>query len=528
MINKRVRYDFLHVSALAMTLALGAGCGKEDSPTPSPAADMGADMALVDMATADMGADMAVEDMGADQGVEDMGADMAEAGCAFPAPAQGTSAEAVALAADPARCGQPTYRWVEDASLGDVKQIVGKKSFSAALLKGLAEQGGVALPSEPKHDVKVSRIEYTTQDRGSLINASALIASPVTRPGDEGSYDILLLLHGTSGFTDQCAPSGDADAQLLAAAIASLGYIVVGPDYTGLKGVGDPTGFLHPYLVGEAAAMSSLDAARAAGKLDASERGGSCAAPRLLVLGGSQGGHAALWVDRLAPYYAPELTLMGTVATVPPADMLGQIDRALQEVVQASANALAFYGASAHWYGAQGRLGEVFKAPYDVDIPKALGESCDPSDALGVDLRDISSLDEVFNPTFLEARAQLPDDPLWGCMVVENGLTTTGVKRLGESSSYADSYGIFWVLGEDDQLVHTPIERASFQTLCDAQQMPMRFLECAGASHTRATVWALPEILTFLKERQEGTPWDAATACMVSAPTRCQGTPEDR
>ena len=62
------------------------------------------------------------------------------------------------------------------------------------------------------------------------------------------------------------------------------------------------------------------------------------------------------------------------------------------------------------------------------------------------------------------------------------GLTTTDIPRLGPSH---ESYGIFFVLGENDTLVDTAIERTAYDTLC-ASGMPLRYLECAGASHTQA------------------------------------------
>jgi len=396
-------------------------------------------------------------------------------------------------------------------------------TFQARILRVALQTTGVSLPREPQYDVVGQQVEYITQDRGQLIGATTYIAAPKVE-GNE-SFDTLLLLHGTAGFTDMCAPSNDEEARLLAVAIASLGYIVVGPDYVGLKGTGEPTGFTHPYLVGESVAMSSLDAARAAGKLTQEQLGGACASPRLLLLGGSQGGHAALWVDRLAPYYAAEFEMLGGVATVPPADLLGQLVRALTSVVQASGNTLAFYGASAHWYGLEERLSEVFISPYDVDVPAALAADCDPEDALGVDLDSITSLSEVFQQSFIDSRMELDMDPGFGCMAVTNGLTTTDIMRLDDSSSYASNYGLLWVLGEDDQLVNSPIERDSFDTLC-GEGMPMEFLECAGASHTAATLWALPEILTFIDARQKGEPL-GATMCQRSAPVRCEGTPDE-
>ena len=61
-------------------------------------------------------------------------------------------------------------------------------------------------------------------------------------------------------MSDICAPSSSDDALQLASLFASLGHLVVLPDYIGLKAFGNPSPELHPYLVGEATAIASLDA----------------------------------------------------------------------------------------------------------------------------------------------------------------------------------------------------------------------------------------------------------------------------
>ena len=48
---------------------------------------------------------------------------------------------------------------------------------------------------------------------------------------------------------------------------------------------------------------------------------GTGAGDRVVVLGHSQGGHAALWAAELAPTYAAELEVVGAVAAAPPADL---------------------------------------------------------------------------------------------------------------------------------------------------------------------------------------------------------------
>jgi hypothetical protein len=236
-----------------------------------------------------------------------------------------------------------------------------------------------------------------------------------------------------------------------------------------------------------------------------------------VTIGGSQGGHAVLWVDRIDSYYAPELEHMGVVATVPPADMEAKSNRGLRMTVQATANVAAFFTVAAPWYGLGDRLGEVFRTPWNVDLPMRLATQCSP------DVRGLAR-ETLFTQRILDGAATMQGvrslDP-WGCLVTENGITSTSVPR---SPHTAASYGILWVLGESDQLVDTPIERASFETLCRAGYR-MQYLECAGAAHTRATTWALPEILDFARDRFAGRALDSAAMCRVSAPTRCRATP---
>lgn len=443
------------------------------------------------------------------------------AAASFPAPIVGGTAETDALSTSPARCGQPAFTWLTDAGLGHVTAREDRLGYTAALLSALAGAAGIELPAPLQYDVGSHLVTYTTQDRGKKLDATAFVAWPTTVPEGAAPLPTLMVLHGTSGFTDGCGPSGSSETAMLAAAIASTGYIVVVPDYIGLKGTDPPTGFKHPYLVGQSVAIASLDAVRALRDLEvdpAVRLGGARPSPTLAVIGGSQGGHATLWVDRLAPYYARELTLVGAAATVPPSDLVGQGLLALSMVRESSANMLAFYGASADWYGAEGKLAEVFVPPLDKNVPLALAASCDPGDLVD----NITTLEQVFQPALLTAATNGTLEALdpWGCMVVENGLTTTSVTRIQKDPA---SYGILFATGDQDALVDTPTERAAYQELCNGG-MPMQYLECAGASHTKVTSWALPEILSFIADRVAGKAF--TSSCAVGAPVTCSGTPK--
>lgn len=440
--------------------------------------------------------------------------------CTLTPPRLGDAPEARALAAAPARCGQRAHTWLASPSLGDVTETGPRDQVPAASSAVLLAVGKIT-PKGPLHNVDVEAIAYRTQDRGALLTATALIAYPTDVKGT-APLDVLLVLHGTSGFMDQCAPSRASDSRGLISALASLGYVVVAPDYIGLRGLGEPTGFLHPYLAGQPTAIASLDAVRAAARhlsRGRSEAGVACAGTRFATVGGSQGGHAALWVDRLAPYYAPELTHLGVVATVPPSDLVGQGVRALRSLVPASANMTAFYAATSDWYGTRDKLSQVFVSPLDTELVAALATSCDPTEKLKG-----KGLSDVFTKTLLDAAAK-PDGlsmiQPFGCLAVENGLTTTPVRRLPPS---APGYGVLFVLGESDTLVDPATERAAFDTLC-GQGMKMQYLECAGASHTKATTWAMPEIVDYLEERFAGKPPAAAALCQRGPAVKCRATP---
>lgn len=420
------------------------------------------------------------------------------------------------LALAPARCGLPAYSWLRDPDLGTITATGDDAEYTATQLEALAATAKVTLPQAPQYDVAVKVVAYTTQDRGAKVSSSAAIAYP-TNLTSGTKPPVMLFLHGTSGFKHGCGPTVDSQAQLLGAVFASAGWIVVMPDYLGLESLGPDYPALHPYLVGEATALASLDAARAAVRLATGE--GICPAPELAVLGGSQGGHAALFVDRLAPYYAREFELLGTVTTVPPSDLVAHTDRALRALVPASANVLATLVTQAPWYGKTALLNQVLKAPWDTSVAAALEMQCDPEAAV-----EPRSLAEVFSPGLLNhmqaPAATSATFPEFGCTLKENSVVETSIARINPTSP---SYGILFILGSNDTLVVPEIERTAYDKLC-SQGLPLQFIECTDASHTQATAWSVPTILSFLDDRRARKPF--TKECTRPAAARCPGQPQ--
>lgn len=157
------------------------------------------------------------------------------------------------------------------------------------------------------------RVLYRSErDDGTPTVSSGMIFYPAQSAAGRGR-PVVAWAHGTIGFGDSCAPSRTADptADLTwLGQMLSRGWVVAATDYAGLG-----TDGTIRYLVGGDEARDVLNSVRAARQLDPE------AGDRFALFGHSQGGHAALWAAAGAPIYAPELTLVGTAAGAPAAEL---------------------------------------------------------------------------------------------------------------------------------------------------------------------------------------------------------------
>jgi hypothetical protein len=156
---------------------------------------------------------------------------------------------------------------------------------------------------------KGMRILYTSTnglDSKMPIAVSGAIYFPKGVAPTRG-WPIIAWGHGTVGLADVCAPSwvprSQRDTDYLNAWLAQ-GYAIVATDYQGLGTPGP-----HPYHVAKAEGWSLLDSVRAA--LNAFPQ----LANSVVIVSQSQGAHAALSAALLAKEYAPDIKLLGTVAT---------------------------------------------------------------------------------------------------------------------------------------------------------------------------------------------------------------------
>jgi hypothetical protein len=417
----------------------------------------------------------------------------------------------------PALCGMEEYQWVDDPTLGHVlenQKILNGLTTRLLLIAAKTQiEDDVKLKRIPAYDVNVYKVLYQTQDKGKLVDATGFVAVP----DKTGVFPVLSILHGTVGLCDECSPTKDTSMEgpgAIAALLASFGYIVAVPDYIGLKSMGVPSEELHAYLIGEPTAIASLDMIRAVPNL-LTIAGEKATAGDSIISGGSQGGHAAAFLTRLAPYYAPELNIKGAVWGIPPTDLEAHMQKALNEMISASGNTALFLLSSNEWYtNNPENYSQVFIPPFDTDLYTAASTGCD----LGKEIKDIDALEDFFAQPLLESAATDPflfEYEPWACYVRENSVVTTSIPRI-------DNTPAFMILSENDTLVFPDIERDSLLKLCE-QGYQIQFKECAGASHSKGFLWSLDEQMDWLDARMRNEP--LTNYCVLHDPVKCDSTP---
>lgn len=189
---------------------------------------------------------------------------------------------------------------------------------------------GEVMRSEPITNMSIQngsaqRIIYRTQKaNGTPTFSSAMVFIPNT-PSVE-PRQVVAWAHGTLGMGEQCAPSRTNDPVAKIAWVSSMianGWVVVATDYAGLGTPGT-----EAYLVGQAESNDVLNSVRAVRNIPGTNTGNKFA-----LWGHSQGGHSALFSASLASSYAPELNLVGTVASAPAAELVPLMSQQYQQPV---------------------------------------------------------------------------------------------------------------------------------------------------------------------------------------------------
>ncbi len=164
-------------------------------------------------------------------------------------------------------------------------------------------------------DGKAIRVLYRTQ---RFDNSYTFSSGMVFIPNNSHAglpRPVVAWAHGTLGLGDSCAPSRTSNPVGNIAWVNTMlkkGWVVTATDYAGFGTPGT-----QGYLVGGDEARDVLNSVRAVRDLHQAH-----ASNNFVIWGHSQGGNSALFSANQATAYAPELQLLGTVASAPAAELV--------------------------------------------------------------------------------------------------------------------------------------------------------------------------------------------------------------
>ena len=320
------------------------------------------------------------------------------------------------------------------------------------------------------------RVLYHSQ---SIAGADIAVSGVVVVPGGTpppGGFPIVAWAHGTTGLSDQCAPSLSGFASIPSlTTFLDRGMIVAATDYEGLGTPG-----IHPYLVGQSEAQSVLDSARAARNL-----AGVPASNQVAVVGYSQGGQAALFAAQIAASYSPELFVAGAVA-VAPVTSLDEFVPAKPSPARDPDAAYALMALDA-WSRVYGNLSlsSVLTGGVVRQVP-AIATWCSDALAAAYDTADAGRL----------FRSGWESDP--------GVRTDTARNRPGQAPT---STPLLVVEGSKDQLTpYRVVTGFVAADLCRSQHDTVQYESFAGTDHGDVLTAAAPQILRWVTQRLSGAP----------------------
>jgi pimeloyl-ACP methyl ester carboxylesterase len=210
------------------------------------------------------------------------------------------------------------------------------KAYMSSMLDAVSQFAPEILDLKPliASDIDIYKIIYKTTIDSVQLNASGLVCAPAT----PGNYPVLSFQNGTNTLHAN-APSVFPDnyAFQLIEIIASMGYIVVIPDYPGF---GESSQIPHPYLVAEPTVRSIIDMFYAVKELAASELPGITQKNEYYLLGYSQGGWATAALHKsIELAYYNDFNLAGSACGAGPYDISGL----LQQMINAPSYPMPVY-----------------------------------------------------------------------------------------------------------------------------------------------------------------------------------------
>jgi len=173
------------------------------------------------------------------------------------------------------------------------------------------------LVEKVKSDIDVQKITYKTKSLNQETEASGLVYLPKVA----GNYPVLCFQNGTN-TQHSLAPSVKltSDILIMLESVASMGFIVVVPDYIGF---GVSSNLTHPYLHAQSTTQSILDMLRALKEFTSEDNIIAKPTKDLFIFGYSQGGWATMLLQKeIETSYSTEFNLIASSCAAGPYSLI--------------------------------------------------------------------------------------------------------------------------------------------------------------------------------------------------------------
>ncbi|MDP2889519.1 MAG: alpha/beta fold hydrolase [Bacteroidota bacterium] len=222
-----------------------------------------------------------------------------------------------------------------------------------------------AFSAKATNDVLIHKVTYRTSLQGKNIKASGLVYLPKTA----GNYPVLSFQNGTNTVNkDAPSESPGSDNWFMLESLASMGFIVVVPDYIGF---GESANLPHPYLHAESTTQSILDMLRAVNELTAEDKVEAKPTKDLFIFGYSQGGWATMQLQReIEKNHSEEFDLVASSCAAGPYSIGFMNDFIAKSAEYDMPYFLGYLLNSYHSLELfPNKLNELFQEPYATKIP---------------------------------------------------------------------------------------------------------------------------------------------------------------
>ena len=246
---------------------------------------------------------------------------------------------------------------------GEIVQTNSLGNMTVNDIQQILASANMTIPFTLNYSVETISIRYYTIDKSGN---KVIVSGALLVPQGTNNLPLVSIQHGTQTKDDLVASVSPVNSTegMVGLIMASIGYMVVVPDYLGL-GVSN---VMHPYVHAESLIPCIIDLMRA-GKIYSSENQITLDG-RIFLTGYSEGGYASLVTQKeIEENHTSEFNLTAVAPLSGPYDLQGMTETIFQSGSYGTPAYIAFFLTAYNDIYRWNRLDDFFNAPYASMMP---------------------------------------------------------------------------------------------------------------------------------------------------------------